>query len=182
FSGMNPPVVRALVGLVLASQAEHYKLNWSGSITVLFSGFVCLALFPAWWDSLSFLMSWSAAFALTTASSALKKSAAVYIVMLVPMLGLGLNSPATILMNWLMAPILGFILLPVSFLPFIHSSFLGFSDWVWAILIYIISFLSQFSASANATYQIPTFMMWIFLLGLQFALYQYIVTRRKKEL
>lgn len=182
FSGLNPPVVRALVGLMLGSASDRFKLNWSSTVATLFSGLVCLAVFPHWWGSLSFLMSWSAAFALSTASSALAKCAVVYIIMLIPMSGLGFNSPVTIFLNWLLAPVLGFVLLPVSLLPYIHSGFLVFSDFVWRVLIFIIQNLSRLSSMSSETYRLPTELMWLILLGLQFGFYKVVTTRRQKQL
>jgi predicted membrane metal-binding protein len=182
FSGLNPPVVRALVGLVLFSGSERLKLNWSPTVGTLFSGFVCLALFPAWWGSLSFMMSWSAAFALSTASGPFLKCVVVYIIMLIPMSSLGLNSPLTIVSNWLLAPVLGFIILPASFLPYIHTSFLVFSDWAWQTLISIIHYLSQFNTMAAETYRLPIEMMWVILFGIQFAHYKIITIKLKREI
>lgn len=177
-TGWQPPTVRALVSLGLRQFLRQYKCYFPGDLQTLLAGLVLLCFFPAWWNSLSLLMSWCASLALCTSglfrlkvtlSKVLTTQFAIWIFMLLPLWGIGNLHPLSLLYNILLAPIISYLLLPLSFLTFIHP---------WALILFdlVLDFFSrllqQFSepilTEPGASHPIPLLWFWILLLHLAF--------------
>lgn len=166
-SGLNAPIIRALASWVISSLNEQYKLAWSPPYAVLVTGFFCLGLFPSWWSSLSFFMSWCAAFGLSLGQSPLKKCIFIYFFMALPMSGLGISSPLTILTNVFIAPVIGFVMLPISFLPYVVPKVIGVTDFAWRIFNIVISHLAQWMPSFDIQFLSPQWALWFIFMFLQ---------------
>lgn len=65
FTGFQPPVVRAVIQFYLKHYQRRHRLHWKSDTTIGVTTGVCLLLFPSWWNSLSFHLSWMAALAFT---------------------------------------------------------------------------------------------------------------------
>lgn len=123
--GWQAPAVRALLGLGLRRALQYPSLNFPSDLLVLLTGILTLFLFPAWWNSLSLLMSWCAALALCVPHTLrLKKSwvralaaqLTILLFMSAPLWGLGSLHPLSVIYNLFLGPVVAYILLPLSVL------------------------------------------------------------------
>ncbi len=120
-SGAHPPAVRSWLAILLRSQNDFYKMNWSPTKLSLLSGLFALTLQPLWLSSLSLTLSWSAALSLAAFRqylprlSSFKKQSLMFLTMTLPLLPLGLPHPLTIFTNCFIAPLLSHVLFPLSF-------------------------------------------------------------------
>ena len=129
---LAPPVTRALISFMLRKVNEESKLFWSAHHLALASGILTLLLFPAWLSSLSFIMSWCAAlFVSLPAKSSWQKHLVIFLGLTPIVCGLQPLHPVTGLINWSLAPLLGFILLPLCFVAFIFHPATYLVDLVW---------------------------------------------------
>lgn len=164
-----PPAVRALITLVLHRTNETHKLNWNPIYVTLISGLLNLAIFPSWWNSLSFQMSWVAALAISVTSSAsqgspLRAHFIIYIMILPAILPLQMPHPASILFNWILGPGIGMILFPISILACIVKPISPLVDLIWEALGFILQHLT-----ANLELQDSSFKnhwIWYYILTL----------------
>lgn len=123
--GWQAPAVRALLALLTRSGLQHWQLHFPADLTTLIAGMISLILFPAWWSSLSFLLSWCAALALCWPSllrihsglgQAVLMQISLFLFMTAPLWGLGSLHPLSLLYNLLLAPVVSFLLLPLALL------------------------------------------------------------------
>lgn len=123
--GWQAPAVRALGALSTRRIFHSYRLYFPADLAVLLAGFMCLVLFPDWWTSLSFQMSWCASLGLALPrvlgrsslgpwQRALRAQAFIYLVMLPTLWGWGSLHPLGILINLLVAPLVSLALLPLA--------------------------------------------------------------------
>lgn len=180
-SGLNPPVFRALLSYFYFQFQKKYQLGWSPFSVVAGSGLLCLVIFPAWWTSLSFLMSWLASLAILLPGRPIHKAVYCYIFMLLPMSQFQWNHPLTILFNLLLAPILGFLVLPISILPFVIPQLVFISDFVWRAILWFVSRSSEVVTTSAPLFPFTTWLIWILLFVFHIFLYQYNVRLRRSE-
>lgn len=180
-SGLNPPVVRALVSYFYFQFQKRYQLGWSNYSVVVGSGLFCLVIFPAWWTSLSFLMSWLASLAILLPGRPIQKAAYCYLFMLLPMSQFQWNHPLTIFFNLVLAPVLGFLVLPVSIVPFLVPPLTVVSDFVWRIIIWIVGIGSELVTTSAPLLSTTTWVIWILLFCFHLGLYHYNVRLRRSE-
>lgn len=123
--GWQAPAVRALIALGTRHSFKYFRLHLPPDLMVLVAGLVTLILFPPWWDSLSLLMSWCAALALcwgsllrvkSTLPRLLLSQVGIFVFMSAPLWGLGSLHPLSLIYNLLLAPVVSYVLLPLSFL------------------------------------------------------------------
>ena len=164
-----PPAVRALITLVLHRTNEKHKLNWDPIYVTWISGLLNLAIFPSWWTSLSFQMSWVAALAIavtssTSRSSPLSAHFLIYIMILPAILPLQMPHPASILFNWILGPGIGMVLFPISILACILKPIAPLVDVIWEVLGFVLIRLT-----ANLELQDSSFRnhwIWYYVLAL----------------
>lgn len=180
-SGLNPPIVRALAGYFLFAFQKRRHLGWSNYSVVIISGLVCLTVFPAWWSSLSFLMSWLASLAIILPGRNWQKAAYCYVLLLLPMSQFQWNHPLTIGFNLLLAPVLGFIVLPFSLLPFFIPPTVFLSDGVWWAVTSLVHYTSQVVTSASPLIVFPKWLVWFALFALHLLLYEKLRRIRRAE-
>lgn len=135
---LHPPVVRALFSFFLFQLSHSGKLFWSHSLVTQFSGVFCLIYSPHWIHSLSLQLSWLAALAYGMSSSSVKKALIIYVVVFPFVSQWQFLHPLTVLINWLLAPLIGFILLPLSFVTALFSFLQPVSDTVWNFIFFIL--------------------------------------------
>lgn len=173
-AGWQAPAVRALCGLVVKKVFQQLGLFFKSDQTVLITGFICLILFPAWWHSMSFLMSWCAALALCLPAVVRIKNHLlrslfthffIYFFMLAPLAGFGSLHPLGILYNIFLAPFVAYVLLPLSFIALFFKPFLFLFDQIVEVFGFLLQSVSDPIHLKNPTSpQLNLLWSWIFCL------------------
>ncbi len=177
-TGWEPPAVRALITIFVRGLLRRFRWHFPNDLEVLVAGFVTLILFPPWWTSLSFLMSWCASLALCTASllptqSTVKKvfltQVSIFVFMLAPLWGLGSLHPLGMLYNIVLAPLVTFALMPLGALAvFFPSSGFLFDNAVALFRISILNLSDPITEKGGLLLSTPMLWMWILTLHLGF--------------
>lgn len=150
--GWQAPAVRALVGLSLKEFFRRKSLFFPTDIVVLITGFFTLFLFPDWWKSPSLVMSWCAALALCLPrllrinnlfARSVASQFSIFFFMIAPLWGLGSLHPLSILYNLFLAPVVSYILLPLSFLAVAFAPFLHLFEKVMTLFTNTLTVLSE---------------------------------------
>jgi competence protein ComEC len=170
--GWQPPAVRALIALSLRSFLKKLNLNFPADLTVLISGIFTLTLFPAWWDSTSLVMSWSAALALCWVptlkirkkiSGLLFSHLAVFIFMSVPLWGIGNLHPLSLIYNLFLGPVISFLLLPLAFVSVLIHPLLPVLDEALLLFGQILKLASEpIVTSQSSTLTLQYLWIWVF--------------------
>ena len=140
---LHPPVVRALFSFFLFQLSRSYKFFWSHPLVTHLSGILCLIYSPHWVHSLSLKLSWLAALAQGISSSPFKRALFTYVIVFPIVSQWQFLHPLTVLINWLAAPFIGFIMLPLSFVTALFSFLQPFSDSLWETLFFILTRLNR---------------------------------------
>lgn len=143
-SNLQPPITRALVQKIWRAYFEKKRIVMRSLHLQLIAGLTTLALFPSWWTSLSFLMSWLCVLALSLpmpSKHPILQASLIYLVLFPAMLGLQTPHPAGILFNVALAPVLGFLLFPISLIGFLHPWLAILSDGAWRILFFLFTLI-----------------------------------------
>jgi hypothetical protein len=151
-SNLQPPITRALVHRAWAFTINRRGQHLKGLHLQLLSGLTTLAFFPGWWSSLSFLLSWLCALALSfplPSKNPLWRAFLVYVLLVPALLAVQTPQPASILFNALFAPLLGAALFPLSLLGFFHPWFALLSDWSWRSLFLLFSIMPMPEAAGG---------------------------------
>jgi competence protein ComEC len=177
----SPPIVRAWFGHMIRELSKEQKLFYSAIHVVAISGTICLIIFVEWLTSLSFILSWGAAFYISLpAKSSLKKHLIIYVGLLPLLVGLQTQHPLTVLVNWLFAPLLGFILLPASLLAFVLPQFIFATDFLWQIFIYSTQLIADNMPISNSTQiKTPYWYLWLYIFLIQFVTYHLFIYRHR---
>ena len=140
---LHPPVVRALFSFFLFQLSQNHKLFWGHFLITHLSGVLCLFYSPYWIRSISLQLSWLASLAHGTSSSSLKKAFLTYIIVFPIVSQWQFLHPLTVFINWSLAPLIGFVLLPLSFITAFFPFFQPFSDKVWNFVFFILKWANQ---------------------------------------
>ena len=128
FTGLNPPILRAFISLMLMWLQTSFKWGWKPHLHVLTTGFICLALDFNLYNSLSLQLSWAAALSLGWTSKKNLKHVTVYL-FLIPFLSvLNPAHPFSIILNILFTPFFCFIFFPLTLISFVFP---------WSELFYL---------------------------------------------
>ncbi len=180
-SGLRPPVLRALFALFLARMIKRYKLFWSPYWKVQISGMLCLICQSVWVNSISLQLSWLASMGMANRSfSRLFSCALTYVLILPVVSGWGGVHPLSILVNWLLVPITGCLLLPLSMLiiplPFLYP----LTDICWTHFINLLSKIRPVMENKGVEVTtLSSFQIWIYI-GVLFIVFQmFFVLHRK---
>jgi competence protein ComEC len=170
--GFQPPAVRALSALGLRGVFKNRGWHFPADQMTLIAGCFTLALFPAWWNSPSLLMSWCASLALAWSSllkiknkihRVLFNQCAVFIFMCAPLWGLSSLHPLSLLYNLLLGPVVSYLLLPLGFLSVIvpHSVFAF--DFVMTTFAQILKWAAEpVPLASSKQILLSTLWVWIF--------------------
>lgn len=118
-SELNPPVTRSLIFLALGLTYRSYQ-PVGNAYLLLLSGLISILLNPAWAKSISLQMSWIAGLILCLSQTVtsyidhLKRQSQFYLLYSLTFLILGFPVVSTILLVIITAPLLEFVLLPLS--------------------------------------------------------------------
>jgi ComEC/Rec2-related protein len=108
-TGLQPPIVRALIIILLSIYSNFFRLQWRNHWQIIFSLLIAVSLFPKWIDSQSLLLSMGTGLALCFAQfskSTWLKALTTYIILLPLLTGWAQLHPIGILFNLFLAPIL----------------------------------------------------------------------------
>lgn len=170
--GWQAPVVRAFVGLGLRGLWRRQSMFLPKDLAVLVSGLCCLFAFPAWWDSLSLQMSWCAALALCLGSvlrqgrswqQAVISQGTIFIFMSAPLWGFASLHPLSIVYNLFLAPIVSYVLLPLSFLCLLCKPAIFVFDFILHLFSNLLPRIAEPIIIAKGSRASPIFLWcWIF--------------------
>ena len=140
-TGFQPPVVRAVLQFYLKHYQLHHRLHWKSDTTIGVTTGFCLLLFPNWWDSLSFHLSWMAALAfaipLDRKVSFVKRiifQQLFLFILLSPLLLTFASAPLIgIPINIFIGQILGPLLIPLALTPFWDPFMTGLTTFLRAL-------------------------------------------------
>jgi ComEC/Rec2-related protein len=168
-TGFQPPVVRAFISIVINAFQQKKKLFWNQNEVVFISLLICLAFFDPWKDSYSLLLSYvaSVSLSLSSKSNSLKKHFIIYCLILPFLLPMSAPSPLSFLSNFLLAPFIGAILFPLSFIAYIVPYFYVLVDYVWTGFLYVCSVAGPEMQSLEKV-PISLLILWIFAILLNF--------------
>lgn len=177
---LKPPVVRAFLSLLVSHFNRSFKLHWPGYQKVLFTGSLCLALFPDWWSSYSLVLSWGASLSLSLARGRLREG--LCFLLLYPLLlPLAPQNLTQLFFHWAVAPFLSCVLFPLSLLVSFVPFFREFGDGVWSLVGSLFSFLALSLPPLGEGRPFPLFFSWLYLFGLHFVIHflrQYWIRRK----
>jgi len=174
FSGLQPPVVRSWISLYLPFALR--KWAWRSSFRIWMAGVLSLCVNPTWITSLSLQLSWACALGLSMPSfwrmpKALCRSLWIFI-FLYPLLWSTPKSYLSPLCNWLLAPIIGLLLFPLSLVALLFHKLSFISDFAFSYFDRAMLLLEPWLFLAPQTDQ-PLYieLRWLWVFVLQFLVY-----------
>lgn len=165
----DPPVIRAGLGLAAAALARPLLPRWRGDQRVLAAGLLSLALYPPWFESLSLALSWAAGLAMALPAGRgwrgeLLRAAGAWL-FLYPLLShLEPAHPLGILVNVLVAPLVGLVFLPVAALAFLPGMDLLF-DGCMAGLRTLLGLLHSLPDYQGPGWRLSSWQRWAWIIG-----------------
>lgn len=145
-TGWQTPALRSLIFILLKKINQRCKLFWTPVWLTAFSIPLAAAMSDARGYSLSLALSWVAALALHTRLSHETFFRRMILVFIFTWPILAMLTPPTlqtILFNTLLAPILGFLLFPISALPFFYRPLTTLTDNLWWVFFWLMDHLSS---------------------------------------
>ncbi len=173
-TGAEPPVVRALLSIGIDSYQKNKKLFWNQNEVVFVSVLISLALFDPWKKSYSLLLSYvaSVTLSLTGKQNLIAKNIWIYFLILPFLLPLSAPNPLSFITNMALAPLIGFLFFPLSFLSYIVPYFYLLVDPLWKGFLFICSTVGPELESLDKV-QISISYMWIMAVALNiYGIYQ----------
>ena len=160
---LHPPIMRALFAFFLFRLSQSCKLFWSSNMRVHISGSLCLIYRPAWVYSSSLPLSWLASLA-QNHSSSLKRAFMSYLFIL-PIISRWQDlPPLTVIVNWLLAPLIGSLLFPMSFFGALFSPLRVVCDWLWGLVfLFLQAFKGLPRSSPLQEWSLPSEWTWQYL-------------------
>ncbi len=166
--GGQPPVVRALAQWMIhfTRRVNHPFLStWA-------AGILTLSFFPQWIHSLSFWLSWLAALTCQIVGSLRLSSffsaISIHLLLFPALLGLGSAHPIGALTNWILAPALGTIILPLCLLTAVCGWLTPLTDRAWWLLISILEPLTSIVSRERADFSLGFLAAYIFAIQIIF--------------
>lgn len=203
----QPPIMRAIASNLLGRANKLWRLSWTRTQIALMSGFFTLPFCHAEGGSLSLLLSWSAALILAELSTsencrsnpsatpytrwreaavkALRLHSLMYVFLLPLLLPLSAPHPLSILSNWVLGPVLGFVLFPISALGFLTRGFRVVTiicDHAWTYAIGAVGFASEQIPPALAPISFSPAYSWLYLTLLTIGFLMREHARRRRHL
>jgi ComEC/Rec2-related protein len=174
----QPPVLRAFFQMSLYLLNNWLRLNWRTSQTTLISGSLALAFCNDEATVRSLALSWTASLALNSFASttlrddsywarmknALLVQLRMYLLLAPALLFFSLPHPASILCNFLLAPVLGEWLFPASLVAFFWSKFAWITDFFWQASVTILKYTAQLTPNGWRFYLHSTPLLIAYLL------------------
>ncbi len=157
---------------------QKYRFFFPSDLQILIAGFLTLILFPAWWSSLSLLMSWCASLALCAPTlfnirahlaKAFTTQASIIALMALPLWALGNLQPLSFLFNIFLAPLVALVLLPLGALCVLFTFLTPFFDSAMHGFRWLLEGLSDpITPRGGMMFTVPELWLWILFLHLSF--------------
>ena len=182
-TGINPPVFRALMSFFLFQFSNRFKLFWSPCWRIMLSAIMCLILNPHWIFSLSLQMSLTGALAFSySRCSKLLGCLACYLAILPFISQWTALHPISILLNWILFPLISTALFPLCVLSFALPVFYPLPDWIWTLLIQFLSLLKPVLQFAPFYIPpLPSSLRWVYIAAIFIVSQTLWITARKKR-
>jgi competence protein ComEC len=183
-TGLQAPAVRAAIQIAVRGFAQRIHLHWNGPTTTLVAGWVCLALNPSWFQSLSFILSWLASMAMAVAQALRVKSVLltnilIYFWTLVPLAWITFPDPAGILFNVILGPLVGNWLFPLTLVTFFCPPLVPVTDFGLNCFFKLLElFTRERPLPAHAVAIRDIYWLWILISGFHLLIYLYLLKRR----
>ncbi len=144
-TGCEAPVTRALFSIGIRQFQGKQKLFWSESEITFISLLMCFFLFSPWTESYSLLLSYvaSVSLTLTSRSAHIAKHTMIYVILLPFLLPLAAPHPLSIFSNMTLAPFIGAVLFPASFVSFILPPLTSITDLLWGWMLGLCQFFGN---------------------------------------
>lgn len=181
---MQPPVVRASSQILMSAFCLKQKLFWRRDQQVFCAGALTWLLLPDSSGSLSLMLSWAASLALCLGRDRLWVQCLWAYVFLFPItLVLGANSPASILFNVALGPLLSLFLYPLSFFSLFFSLLSSPLNLIWQAIEVGLSSLQPVIPSREAPLPLDARWGWLYLgfLHLVFLLWPHKNSKGKED-
>ena len=180
---LQAPVLRALFSFCLSRCSESFKLFWNPGLITLLSGLFCLLCKPSWVDSFSLQLSVLACLLLNFSISPIKKCFFVYLFILPIINHWQSLHPFTVLVNWMLAPLISSLLFPLSFLSPFFPVLYPLTDSLWSFLLKMLKLVEFFpSHSPLITWAIPKKWIWPYILFIRLLIFLIHKFQREKDL
>ena len=165
-AGLNPPVLRALFSLLLTRLNRELKLFWSPYLRVCISGLLCLLCQGAWFHSLSLQLSWIASMGMSNPHFSRMKSCTITFMLIGPIISSWSSvHPFSIIINWLIAPLAGSVLLPLSLLLIPFPAIRPFVNFLWEGFLAVLNYLRPLmeNQGIQLDWAFGSFGIWIYI-------------------
>lgn len=180
---LAPPVTRAWISFMLRKVNDETRLFWRGHHATFFSGLLTLFLFPEWASSYSFLLSWTASLLI---SLPIKESwlrhVVIYLGLLPVLCGIQTPHPVTSMINWLLAPLLGVALLPISLLAYMFNFLTPLFDLTWSGLETLLRVLAREIPPSPEPVVFSLALGWLYLAAFHFFVWHLTLLNEKKKI
>jgi competence protein ComEC len=178
----SPPILRALFSYLVRWISAKFQLNWTRFQILTTSGFLCLPFCKSSWALCSLFLSWLAALALDWNGArnvdhrdltlpkkffaSVVMNTKVYLTLIPPLLLLTVPHPLSILANVVFAPVMGWILFPMSLAAVLIWPLSSITDLVWSAVVGIVDRTAQVMPEGLASYTYPGELVALYLGGL----------------
>ena len=171
-SQLHPPVLRALFSFFLRRFSEKNHLFWGSFQITLLSAFFCLFYVPNAKDSFSLQLSVLAALLYHSSRDSLFRSFLIYLFVLPIINHWQELSSLTVLINWILAPLISSILFPLSFLTVFLPFLYPLTDFLWSLFLKILKITELLPLQDSFfSWFLPKDWIWFYILGVWFFLF-----------
>lgn len=160
-------VMRALFSLLLRRFNERFHLSWGEVQILCMAGILAVGFCKGKQSLFSLCLSWLLSLALleldspaqpkwkATSTDSLLKNVRAYLFVAPGLLSFSLPHPASILCNFVFAPVMGFALFPASLLAFFIPGFTAVSDWLWRIVKEVVRLIASYVPPGLERCEVP---------------------------
>ncbi|MBY0313949.1 MAG: ComEC/Rec2 family competence protein [Bdellovibrionales bacterium] len=163
---LSPPISRSFLQLTLSELSARRNLFWTQEQVVFYTGIACLLLFPDWFFSFSFVLSWTASLTLCFTRRLFVQHCLIFCFMW-PLLRN--TSPWSILSNFLISPLFSLGLFPASVLTFLIPGLNSITEPLWQCFLFLLDLGPRLSNSASISPPTIT-AMWTYIAALHILL------------
>ena len=165
---LKAPILRALFGSCLRWVSYHLHLDLPKNHQVLCSALLCLLFFPEWFFQLSLILSCLATQLTYLQRHSLTKNALIYFGLLPVLFMFAPLSPLTIIYNCTIAPIIGFVLIPLSWISCFLPLLFSLNDFLWSFFLQTVSHFPSVELNSSSQ-ELSVYFFWIYLFLVLFA-------------
>lgn len=171
-SQLHPPVLRALLSFFIRRFSEKHHLFWGPFQITFLSAFFCLFYIPHAKDSFSLQLSVLATLLYHSCRDSLLRSFLIYLFILPIINHWQELSSLTVLINWILAPLISSILFPLSFLTVFCPFLYPFTDALWSLFLKTLKLSELFPFKTSLfSWSIPKDWIWFYILALWYFLF-----------